>query len=208
MSTRLGQDEAIVWRLELAGRLHDIGKIVVPEGILTKPSALSEEEWLLLREHPEHGAKLARMVPGFDGVAESIRQHHERFDGTGYPLKLRSGDIRLEARIIAVCDSWAAMRSDRPYQSALTEEQAREELWSGRGTQFDPDLVDLFLDLHDQGLVGQLRLVAPRTGEDQDPVGSVGLVGSVGSVSSVGSAGSAGSAISAVSAKVFQKLIS
>jgi diguanylate cyclase (GGDEF)-like protein len=161
LSGRLGLDGATQWRLELAGRLHDIGKIVVPEVILTTPSRLTDEQWALLRQHPDHGARLARMVPGFDAVAESIRQHHERYDGTGYPDRLAGSGIRLEARIIAVCDSWAAMRSDRAYQAALTEEQAREQLWSGRGTQFDPDLVDLFLDLHERGAVGDLHLLPP-----------------------------------------------
>ncbi|GAA5188314.1 hypothetical protein GCM10023322_38810 [Rugosimonospora acidiphila] len=161
MSGRLGLDEAIRWRLELAGRLHDIGKIVVPEAILSKPTRLTEEEWLLLRQHPDHGARLARLVPGFDAVAETIRQHHERYDGAGYPDRLGGSGIRLEARIIAVCDSWAAMRSDRAYQPALSEDRAREQLWAGRGTQFDPDLVDLFLDLHERGEVGQLSLLRP-----------------------------------------------
>jgi two-component system, cell cycle response regulator len=156
MSGRMGHDEATGSRLEMAGRLHDIGKIVVPEAILTKPAALSEEEWRLLRQHPDHGARLARMVPGFGAVAETIRQHHERYDGSGYPCRLAGTDIRLEARIIAVCDSWAAMRSDRPYQPAMAEEKARDQLWTGRGTQFDPDLVDLFLDLQARGEVGQL----------------------------------------------------
>jgi diguanylate cyclase (GGDEF)-like protein len=161
LSARLGLDEATSWRLELAGRLHDIGKIVVPEAILTTPNRLTEEQWSLLRQHPDHGARLARLVPGFDAVADSIRQHHERYDGTGYPDRLTGPGIRLEARIIAVCDSWAAMRSDRAYQAALSEDQAREQLWSGRGTQFDPDLVDLFLDLHERGEVGDLRLLRP-----------------------------------------------
>jgi diguanylate cyclase (GGDEF)-like protein len=161
LSARLGLDEATSWRLELAGRLHDIGKIVVPEAILTKPSRLTDEEWSLLRQHPDHGARLARLVPGFDAVAESIRQHHERYDGAGYPDRLAGPGIRLEARIIAVCDSWAAMRSDRAYQAALSEDRAREQMWSGRGTQFDPDLVDMFLDLHERGEVGDLRLLRP-----------------------------------------------
>ncbi|GIH16426.1 diguanylate cyclase [Rugosimonospora africana] len=165
LSGRLGLDEATGWRLELAGRLHDVGKIVVPESILTKPARLTDEEWLLLRQHPDHGSRLARLVPGFDAVAESIRQHHERYDGDGYPDRLAGSDIRLEARIIAVCDSWAAMRSDRAYQAALSEDQAREQMWAGRGTQFDPDLVDLFLDLHERGEVGALRLLRPAEPE-------------------------------------------
>jgi HD-GYP domain-containing protein (c-di-GMP phosphodiesterase class II) len=144
---------------------------VVPEAILTKPSRLTDEEWRLLRQHPDHGSRLARLVPGFDAVAESIRQHHERYDGNGYPDRLAGSGIRLEARIIAVCDSWAAMRSDRAYQAALSEDQAREQMWAGRGTQFDPDLVDLFLSLHERGEVGALRLLRPAAPPASPPGG-------------------------------------
>jgi HD-GYP domain-containing protein (c-di-GMP phosphodiesterase class II) len=160
LSRALGHDAGTTWRLELASRLHDVGKIVVPEAILSKPGGLTEEEWALLRQHPEHGARLARLVPGFAAVAESIRQHHERYDGTGYPDRLRGNEIRVESRVIAVCDSWAAMRSDRAYQAALCEDRAREQLRAGRGSQFDPELVDLFLDLHQRGQVGQLELLS------------------------------------------------
>ena len=145
------------------GRLHDVGKIVVPDAILTRAGPLGEDEWLLLRQHPDHRCRLAGLVPGLSVVAEVIRQHHERYDGTGYPDRLRGTGIRLEARILAVCDSFAAMRADRPYRSALTEDRAREELReelrAGRGSQFDPDVVDLFLDLHERGLVGDLSLL-------------------------------------------------
>jgi two-component system cell cycle response regulator len=161
LSVEMGHDHAVTLRAGLAGRLHDIGKIVVPRDILTKPTALSEEEWSMLRQHPHHGSRLARVVPGFDTIADIIRQHHERFDGTGYPHHLAGTGILLEARILAVCDSWAAMRSDRPYQLMLTEDQAREQLHGGRGSQFDPDIADLFLDLQSRGLVGELRQVRP-----------------------------------------------
>jgi diguanylate cyclase (GGDEF)-like protein len=161
LSIELSHDESTTRNAALAGRLHDIGKIVVPEAILTKPAALSEEEWLLLRRHPDHGARLARLVPGFGAVASIIRQHHERFDGDGYPGRLAGTDIRIEARVLAVCDSWAAMRSDRPYQFALSEDEARHQLRRGRGTQFDPDVVDLFLDLHAHGRIGELALTRP-----------------------------------------------
>ncbi|KAA2261354.1 diguanylate cyclase [Solihabitans fulvus] len=161
LARELGHDDGVVRCAEWSGRLHDIGKIVLPEEVLTKPAALSEEEWRLVRQHPDHGYRLARLVPGFGGVAQVIRQHHERFDGTGYPDRLVGKGIRVEARILAVCDAWAAMLSDRPYQPSMTDEQARDELRKGRGSQFDPDAVDLFLDLHERGLVGQLRLIRP-----------------------------------------------
>jgi two-component system, cell cycle response regulator len=162
LAVELGHDEATVTRAELAGRLHDIGKIILPEGLLAKPTRLSEEEWRLLRQHPVHGARLAGLVPELGDVADVIRQHHERFDGTGYPDRLGATAIRPEARILAICDSWAAMRSDRAYQARLSHEAAREELRLGRGTQFDPDIVDLFLDLLDRGHIGELASIGTR----------------------------------------------
>jgi two-component system cell cycle response regulator len=146
----------------LAGRLHDIGKIVIPEAILTKPGPLTEDEWRLMREHTNYGFRLARTVPGFSAVAHVIRQHHERYDGNGYPQGLAGNAIRREARLLAVYDVWAAMLADRPYQAALTPSKAREELRRGRGTQFDPDVVDLFLDLQRAGRVGTLGVPIGR----------------------------------------------
>jgi diguanylate cyclase (GGDEF)-like protein len=162
LAEELGLATKAVRCAELAGRLHDVGKIVIPESVLRKPGALSEDEWRLIRRHPDFGFRLARMIPGYDGVARVIRQHHERYDGGGYPEGLTGREIRIEARVLSVCDSWAAMRSDRPYQPACTEDQAREEVRVGRGTQFDPDVADLFLDLHHRGLVGELHLLTPE----------------------------------------------
>jgi diguanylate cyclase (GGDEF)-like protein len=161
MALELDLDADTVRRVELAGRLHDVGKVVVPEAVLTKPALLSPREWLLMSQHAEHGYLMTHALPGLASVAETIRQHHERFDGTGYPYGVAGHDIRVEARLIAVCDSWAAMRADRPYQAALTEERAREELLRGRGTQFDGDLVELFLLLRDRAVVGDLRRLRP-----------------------------------------------
>src|SRR6266545_2939146 len=114
LATELGYDAPTIRRAALAGRLHDIGKIVIPEAILTKPGPLTDDEWRLMRDHPDYGYRLARTVPGFSTVAHVIRQHHERYDGTGYPQRLSAHEIRPEARLIAVCDAWAAMLADRP----------------------------------------------------------------------------------------------
>jgi diguanylate cyclase (GGDEF)-like protein len=159
MATGLQLPSAVVHRTELAGRLHDIGKVLVPPEIWTKSGQLSEEEWKLVRNHPEFGWRLAKTVSGLDDVAEVIRQHHERFDGGGYPGGLAGTHIRIEARILAVCDSWAAMLADRPYQKALTEDQAVRELLSGRGTQYDPEIVAKFLELRQYGRFGPLPVL-------------------------------------------------
>ncbi|MFB9908467.1 diguanylate cyclase [Allokutzneria oryzae] len=165
ISAELGHDESTVRCAELAGRLHDVGKIVIPPEVLAKPARLSAAEWELMRQHPDHGYRMVAAVPGCDAVAEIIRQHHERPDGTGYPLRLRDEEIRIEAKIISVCDAWAAMLSDRPYQTALSEDEARAELRRGRGTQFDPAVVALFLELQAKGTVGDLRRLRSRSPE-------------------------------------------
>jgi two-component system cell cycle response regulator len=160
VAAELSEDQELVRRVELAGRLHDVGKVCVPADIWRKPGALSEEERLLAQQHPDHGYQMVRVVPGLADVARAVRQHHERPDGRGYPLGLRGAEIMLEARIIAVCDSWAAMLADRPYHTALTTEQACAELVGGKGGQFDPEVVEVFLDLHRRGLLGELRVLA------------------------------------------------
>ncbi|HEX3590985.1 MAG TPA: diguanylate cyclase [Pseudonocardiaceae bacterium] len=160
VASALGEDESVVRRAELAGRLHDIGKIMVPQAIWRKPSALSRYERQLAQQHCDYGYQLVCVVPGLLDVADVVRQHHERIDGRGYPLALTGPEIRLEAKIVAVCDSWAAMIADRPYHTALLPDEACEELMAGRGSQFDGDVVDAFVDLHRRGLLGALRGLA------------------------------------------------
>ncbi|CAM02564.1 diguanylate cyclase (GGDEF)-like protein [Saccharopolyspora erythraea NRRL 2338] len=159
---RLGAAEATCADAELAGRLHDIGKIVLPESILAKPTALSEAEWALMRQHPDHGYRLIRAVAGMGEIAEIVREHHERLDGTGYPRGLAGTEIRFEARVIAVCDAWATMRSDRPYQSPLNTEEALRQLRDGSGGQFDPQVVDAFVELVEQGRIDELTTGSGR----------------------------------------------
>ncbi|MFI5953358.1 HD-GYP domain-containing protein [Cryptosporangium sp. NPDC051539] len=136
-----------------AGRLHDIGKFGVGAAILRKTDPLTEAEWSALRCHPEEGARLLRGVGGHAALAPLVAAHHERWDGLGYPEGLKGEAIPLGARIIAVCDSWAAMRVDRPYAPALDARAAREEIERARGAQFDPIVVDAFLALLDQELI-------------------------------------------------------
>jgi two-component system cell cycle response regulator len=157
VATEYGMSAKEAQLCELAGNLHDVGKVTVPSEILLKPVALSHAEWQVMRRHAERGARLVGLVPELTGVAEIVRQHHERFDGAGYPDRLAGSRISPPARIIALCDSYAAMRADRVYRPALTPEQAYDEILDGRGTQFDPDLTDLFLLLLTAGVIGQLR---------------------------------------------------
>jgi two-component system, cell cycle response regulator len=153
---RLGLHQAALRRTAAAARLHDIGKINVDDAILTKPGRLSQAEWEVLRRHPREGARLLTELSDRADLAPLVGAHHERYDGTGYPARIRGENIPIEARIIAVCDSWAAMRADRAYASALTEEEARRQIERGRGTQFDPEVADAFLALVDEGAIDDL----------------------------------------------------
>ena len=127
--------------------LHDIGKVGIPESILCKPGPLTELEWVVMRSHPNQGARIVEPIPFMEKAVEIVRSHHERWDGQGYPRGLRGEEIPLAARIFAIADSFDAMTSDRPYRSALEPEQAVEEIRRGAGTQFDPRCVRAFEDL-------------------------------------------------------------
>ena len=126
-------------RVRLAGVLHDIGKIGIPDSVLSKPGPLDADEWTEMYTHPEIGARLLSR-PEFDDLRSWIAAHHERPDGLGYPRALAGEDIPLEARILAVADAYEAMTADRVYRPALGEEAARAELEAGAGTQFDGDV--------------------------------------------------------------------
>lgn len=154
----LGLGPATRGRAVLTGRLHDVGKLAIPRSVLTKSGPLTDQEWALMRTHPEHSGALLALSPSTADVGPLARAHHERFDGSGYPDHLRGTAIPVEARIVAVCDSWAAMRANRFYAPARTAEACRRELLAGRGTQFDPDVTDTFLRLQAAGLVGDLDI--------------------------------------------------
>jgi HD-GYP domain-containing protein (c-di-GMP phosphodiesterase class II) len=127
--------------------LHDIGKVGIPEHILCKVGPLTSEEWEVVRTHPAVGAKIVAPIRFLGEAALVIRHHHEWFDGGGYPDGLGGTAIPLAARVFAVADSFDAMTSDRPYRSALTHERALEEIREGAGTQFDPGIVSVFVDM-------------------------------------------------------------
>jgi two-component system cell cycle response regulator len=159
MARELGFDEDHVERVRLAGVLHDIGKIGISDRVLSKPGPLDAEEWREMYTHPEIGARLLSR-PEFDDLRAWILAHHERPDGLGYPYGLSDPEIPLEARILAVADSYEAMTADRAYRPAIGEEAARAELEAGAGTQFDPRVVKAFLSALDASRARRLRRVA------------------------------------------------
>jgi HD-GYP domain-containing protein (c-di-GMP phosphodiesterase class II) len=128
-----------------AARVHDIGKIGIPDYILNKPGKLEPDEEAIMQTHPDRGADLLNRYPDFVRGVEIIRHHHEAWDGTGYPQKLKGTDIPFGARVIAVADSFDAMTSDRPYRKAMPVSKAASILHQGRGKQWDAAIVDAFL---------------------------------------------------------------
>jgi cyclic di-GMP phosphodiesterase len=147
-SLRLGREyglnSAEMKALEFGSLLHDIGKIGVPDSILRKPAKLTDEEWVRMREHPLHGQQILRGIEFLQGAARVVAQHHEKWDGTGYPLGLRNEEIDICARIFAVADAFDAITSDRVYRRGKPYEAAAQELDDWAGRQFDPKVVEAF----------------------------------------------------------------
>lgn len=137
-------------RLVVGCFLHDLGKAVIPEHILTANRSLTEEEWRIIRMHPLLGVELVAEDQGLDpGILEVMRHHHERVDGSGYPDGLAGEEIPLFARICAVLDAFDAMMSERPYRKRMTAQEAKQELITHSGSQFDKSIVEQFLTLSD-----------------------------------------------------------
>ena len=141
----LGLSSLQLDELEVFSMLHDIGKIGIDEHILQKPGKLTPEEWTIMRTHPEIGYRIAHTVPELANIADYILAHHERWDGKGYPKGLVGKEIPLLSRILSVVDAYDAMTQDRSYRKALAVSEAKEELRRHAGTQFDPQIVDVFL---------------------------------------------------------------
>lgn len=135
-----------VEELKTVGLLHDIGKIVISENILNKPDRLLDNEWEEIRRHPEIGYRLLSTIKEMSEMAEYVLAHHERWDGKGYPKSLKGNEIPLQARIISIADSYDAMISERSYRKALPEEVAVAELIKNAGSQFDPEIVRVFVE--------------------------------------------------------------
>jgi diguanylate cyclase (GGDEF)-like protein len=145
VARRLGLDDIQVERIAHAARLHDVGKVAIPDAILAKPEPLEPEELEFIQRHTIIGERIISAAPALTDVARLVRSSHERWDGTGYPDELARTDIPIGARIVSACDAYDAMITDRPYQAAVDSESACAELRRCAGTQFDPGVVDAFL---------------------------------------------------------------
>jgi diguanylate cyclase len=139
-------EDAALLELEFAARLHDVGKIQVPDAVLNKPGPLSPEENDVIRRHAVWGAETLSRIPGLEAVATVVRYHHERWDGAGYPDGLSGARIPLASRIISVCDAYGAMTCDRPYRIAMNPDEALREIQQAAGAQFDPSVVAALVD--------------------------------------------------------------
>ena len=147
LARAMGITPAEVKIIARAAFLHDIGKMAIPDEILCKPGALTADEQKIMREHCTRGYHMLRKIPFLSESAEIVYSHQEHYDGSGYPTGLRGGDIPIGARIFAVADTLDAITSDRPYRKARGFDEAREEILRCSGTQFDPDVVEVFLNI-------------------------------------------------------------
>lgn len=143
--------------LKVISSLHDIGKISIDEAILNKPGKLTDEEWTQIKRHPEIGYRIISSSPEYQEIAYDILCHHERYDGKGYPQGLKGEDIPIRARIINLADSFDAMTSERTYKKAMSIDEAVNEILRCKGTQFDPNIVDIFLQLKNEGFLNEVE---------------------------------------------------
>jgi HD-GYP domain-containing protein (c-di-GMP phosphodiesterase class II) len=141
----LGLTQEQLRHLEFGAVLHDVGKIGVPDGVLGKPGPLEQNEWQVMRTHPEIGRRVLQGIAFLEPTVEAVASHHERWDGRGYPNGLSGDQIPLAGRIVGVVDAYDAMVTDRPYRRGLPLSVAISEIEKGRGTQFDPDIALVFL---------------------------------------------------------------
>jgi putative two-component system response regulator len=145
IAKEMGLSRNQIWKIEQAAVLHDIGKIGIHDYVLGKTGKLSEKEWKEVKQHSLIGAGILEPLEFLDGVVPIVKHHHERFNGSGYPGGLKGKDIDIGARILAVVDSYDNMISERPYRGKLSKEEAINELKNNSGTQFDPEIVEIFL---------------------------------------------------------------
>lgn len=156
LAAELGYKPDHIESIVTAGTLHDVGKIKVPDHILLKPGRLTDEEFAILKKHPQDGYNLLKELPEFGGVVPVVLMHHEAYDGSGYPYGLHGEEIPHEARLFAVVDAFDAMTSNRCYRPAMPGDNAIYEIWRNRGRQFDPRISDAFLRLFRDGLLDHI----------------------------------------------------
>lgn len=150
LAKKLDLPDNLLEEIETAGLLHDIGKIAIPEKILLKPGKLTDEEFDVIKSHPELGEKLVKSVEKLGLISNWLKHHHERYDGRGYPDKLSGEEIPVSARIIAIADTYDAMTSNRAYRNALSHQDAINEIERCSGSQFDPNLAKVFIEIQDE----------------------------------------------------------
>ena len=153
LAEALGMNSNDIEIIRDAGLLHDIGKISIPERILQKTSKLTDEEYAIMKTHVENSTKMIRYLPDMDYVIPAVIAHHERYDGKGYPRGLKGTGIPLMGRILTIADCFDAMTARRPYKQERSIDYAAGELKKNSGTQFDPELVPVFLSLIEDGKI-------------------------------------------------------
>jgi diguanylate cyclase (GGDEF)-like protein len=177
----LGLGEDFYQTIRIAGILHDVGKIGVPDEILRKPGQLTADERAIMQQHPVFGGMIVGVMPGMETVVEGVRYHHEHWDGTGYPDRLNGEAIPLLGRLMAVADAYSAMTTDRPYRKKMTPKQALAEIQRGIGTQFDPTMAETFIRVHQDEMTASRAAAAarrkaePRVAIEPAPAPSEGL---------------------------------
>ena len=150
VARRLGIPESDLYQIEVAALLHDIGKIGIPDAILKKEGKLSDEERALMNKHPEYSWSILRMFSGLEKASLYALHHHESYNGAGYPGGLKGTEIPIGSRIVSVIDAYDAMISNRCYRKGLSHEEAVKRLMDGGGTQFDPNVVQTFIEIAKQ----------------------------------------------------------
>jgi diguanylate cyclase (GGDEF)-like protein/putative nucleotidyltransferase with HDIG domain len=165
LAEAIGLSPEEVSRVSTAALLHDIGKIGVSDKVLNKKGKLTKEDWEAIKSHPKLGATIVGNVPNLVPCVSSILHHHERWDGAGYPDGLKGEQIPIEARILAIADSFEAMTAARPYRPALCGEKVLKELRRGAGTQFDPKLAEIFIGIIEAGLPEKVKAGGNSSGQ-------------------------------------------
>jgi len=147
LAGKMGVSKQNLVHIRRGALLHDIGKLGVPDQILLKPDKLTDQEWIIMRQHPNYALEMLKPISYLQPALDIPYCHHEWWDGSGYPRGLKGEQIPLAARLFAIIDVWDALRSDRPYRSAWSEKKSLEYIKSQAGTHFDPDVVQAFLEL-------------------------------------------------------------